>query len=158
VPKPATPAIAAAASTPDATGFVSITGQTDRKAKVSLALDANGTIVQTVRADAKGRFHFNATVGVGSRPVRLFVTAHGHRPTSMTLPVVRVGPQANPAPGTPPTTSNNSPDTSGSSQTGSQGGSLSTLEQIIYDESQWNNGVFAAWMTQMPDGGWYLGI
>jgi hypothetical protein len=158
VPGPATPAVAVAASIPDETGFVSIIGQTYRKAKVRLALQANGMILQTIRADANGWFHFNSTVGFGSTPMRLSVTAHGHRPTSMSLPVVRVRPQANPAPGTPPTTSNNSPGTSGSSQTGSQGGSLSTLEQIIYDESQWNNADFAAWMTQMQDGGWYLGI
>jgi hypothetical protein len=98
VPEPATPAIAAAASTPDETGFVSIIGQTYRKAQVRLALQANGPIVQTIRADAKGWFHFNTTVGYGRTPLRLFVTAPGHRRTSMILPVVRVMPQANPAP------------------------------------------------------------
>jgi hypothetical protein len=156
VPKPATPAIAAAVSTPDATGFVDMIGQTYRKAKVRLALQANGTILQTQRADANGWFHFNSTVGFGSTPMRLSVTAHGHRPTSIILPVVRTRPNVLSSPGNPPTTSNNSPGTSGSSQTGSQEGNLSTLEKILRDSSAWSNADFAAWMTEQQDGGWYL--
>jgi hypothetical protein len=138
VPKPATPAIAVAASSPDPTGFVSIIGHTYRKAKVRLALQSNGVILQTIRADANGWFGFNTTVGYGRTSLRLFETAPGHTRTSMILPVVRVLPQANPAPGTPPT-SNNSPGTSGASQTGSQWGNLSTLEKTLLDSSELRN-------------------
>jgi hypothetical protein len=155
VPKPATPAIAVAASTPDENGFASIIGHTYRKAKVRLALQANGMILQTMRADANGWFQFNTTVGYGRTPLRLFVTAPGHRQNSMILPVVRVMPKANPAHGTPPT-SNNSPGTSGSSPTGSQGGYLSALEKILLDASEYRKADFAVWMTEQQDGGWYL--
>jgi hypothetical protein len=156
LPKPATPAIAAAVSTPDENGFVSIIGQTYRKAQVRLALQANGPIVQTIRADAKGWFHLNTTVGFGRTPMRLFVTAGGQRPTSIILPVVRVRPQANPAPGTPPTTSNNSPGTSGPSQTGSQGGSQSPANSgLISEFGGLPNAFFAVNNTLLQDGGYY---
>jgi hypothetical protein len=155
VPRPATPAVAVAASIPDETGFVSIIGQTYRKAKVRLALEANGMILQTIRADANGLFHFNTTVGFGRTQMRLFVTAQdGHRRTSIILPVVRVGPPVLAAPGTPPTTSNNSPGTSGSSQTGSQGGGLSpTNYEWAYPDGYLFKRWFADQYTLLPDSG-----
>jgi hypothetical protein len=148
VPKPATPAIAAGVSTPDPFGEVTIVGQTYSRAMVRLAHQANGVILQTIRAAANGRFHFNAIVGFGSTPLSLSVTAHGHRPTSIVLPVVRVRPQANPAPGTPPTTSN------GSSQTGSQGGSHSlTNHKRAYAANDYYNRWWADLHTLLPDSG-----
>jgi hypothetical protein len=157
VPRPATPAIAVAASTPDGTGFVSIFGQTYRKAKVRLALEANGMILQTLRADANGWFHFNTTVGFGRTQMRLLVTAQdGHRRASMILPVVRFRPPVPPAPGTLSTTSNNAPGTSGSSPTGSQGGSQSPTN---YDEwasaaGGWGDAYFAIYHSLLQDGGY----
>jgi hypothetical protein len=153
VPRPATPAIAVATSIPDANGFVSIIGHTYRKAKVRLALQSNGAIVQTIRADVNGWFGFNTTVGYGRTQLRLIETAPGHRRTSMVLPVDRVRPQANTAPGSPPT-SNNSPGRSGSSQAGSQGGNLSTLEKIFLISSEYGDGTWAAEHALLQDGGY----
>jgi hypothetical protein len=85
VPKPATPAIAGTVTAPDGNGSVTLTGQTYRRAKVSLQV--NGTNVQTTRSNAKGMFQFTFTVGPGSTTVGLSATAHGHRPTSTTMTV-----------------------------------------------------------------------
>jgi hypothetical protein len=94
---------------PDANGSVTITGQTYRRARVSLDLQADGTIEQTTRADAAGRYQFTFTVGFGGTPVRVSATAHGHRATSLTLTVNRAQTPGNPSPGTPKTTGNPSP-------------------------------------------------
>jgi hypothetical protein len=98
----AQPAITAVvAAGPDANGSVTILGRTYRRAKVSLDVQADGTIEQTTKANAKGQFHFTFTVGFGGTPVRLFATAHGHRPTSITLTVNRTESLPSPSPGTP---------------------------------------------------------
>jgi hypothetical protein len=97
--QPAITAVVAAG--PDANGSVTIVGRTYRRAKVSLDLEADGTIEQTTKAKAKGQFQFTFTVGFGSTPVRLFATAHGHRPTSIALTVNRTEPLPSPSPGTP---------------------------------------------------------
>jgi hypothetical protein len=97
VPKSTITAVVAAG--PDANGSVTITGQTYRRAKVGLDLQADGTIQQTARANSKGQFQFTFTVGFGSTPVRLSATAHGHKATSTTLTVNRIPP---PIPTSPP--------------------------------------------------------
>jgi hypothetical protein len=96
VHKPAKRAITAVVTAgPDANGSVTISGRSYPGANVSLDLQADGTIEQTVKADAKGRFQFTFTVAFGSTPVRLSATAHGHRPTSTTLTVDCTQPPAN---------------------------------------------------------------
>src|SRR4051794_29456869 len=55
-PKPAMTAPVVAG--PDALGAVTVSGRTRAKAKVKLDIGADGSIEQTVKADAKGRFHF----------------------------------------------------------------------------------------------------
>jgi hypothetical protein len=107
VPKPARPAITAMVATgPDANGSVTITGQTYRRAKVSLDIQADGTIEHTVRANANGQFQFTITVGFGDTPMRLSETARGHRPTSTTLTVNRPQPTTSPPPGPTQPTAN----------------------------------------------------
>jgi hypothetical protein len=102
VTKPARSAITAVvAAGPDANGSVTITGQTYRRAKVSLDIQADGTIEQTVRANAGGEFQLTLTVGFGNTPIRLSETARGHRPTSTTLTVNRPQPTAPPPPTSP---------------------------------------------------------
>jgi hypothetical protein len=103
VPGPAAPAITAAVTTPDGNGSVTLTGQTYRRAKVGLQV--NGTNVQTTRSNARGRFLLTFTVGPGSTTVRVSATAHGHRPTSITMTVNRTqtptNQPGNPQPGNP---------------------------------------------------------
>jgi hypothetical protein len=99
VPRPAPPAITAAVTAgPDVNGFV--TGQTFRRAKVSLDIQAGGAVEQTNRADPRGRFAFNLAVGPGSTLFRLTATL-GHRSTSTTLTVSRAQSPPNVPPGTP---------------------------------------------------------
>jgi hypothetical protein len=96
VPKPATPAVTA----PDGYGSVTLTGQTYRRAKVSLQV--NGTNVQTTRSNTRGVFQFTFTVGPGSTTVGVSATAHGHRPTATTLTVNRPQPAPTATPQSPP--------------------------------------------------------
>jgi hypothetical protein len=86
------PAISAAVTGPDANGSVTISGRTYRRAKVSLDLQADGTIEQTAMANSRGQFQFTFTVGFGSTPVCLSATAHGHKATPTTLTVNRTPP------------------------------------------------------------------
>jgi hypothetical protein len=103
VPKPAAPAITAGVTAgPDANGSVTISGQTYPRAKVSLDLQADGTIEQTAKANSQGQFQFTFTVGFGSTPVRLSATAHGHKASSTTLTVNR-NPPSIPTPTPTPT-------------------------------------------------------
>jgi hypothetical protein len=94
-PKPAI--TAAVTASPDANGSVIIAGRAFPKAKVSLF--ANGTTVQTVRANAKGQYQFSFAVGYGSTPLRVSATAPGHKAASTTLTVSRT---PKPLPGTLP--------------------------------------------------------
>jgi hypothetical protein len=104
-PKPVKPAITAAVTGPHANGSVTFSGRTFPKAKVSLVLQAGGTIERTVKANAVGQFHVTCTVGFGSTPVRLVATAPGHRATSTTLTVTRIRPPVT-LPPAPPSTTN----------------------------------------------------
>jgi hypothetical protein len=144
---------------PDPKGSVTIFGKTYRRATVTLDLGANGTNEKTVQADARGRFTITVTVGFGTTPLRLAETARGHRAASLTQTEYWSRPQVLTPPGTPSTTSSNSPGTSGSSPTGTQGnsspgtsgssqtgfqvGNLPLWEQIAYDQAQWENGSLA---------------
>jgi hypothetical protein len=74
---------------PDTRGAVTVSGQTRAKAKVKLDIGADGSIEQTVKADAKGRFQFTFAVGFGATPVRLTLAQKGKRPPSALLVVIR---------------------------------------------------------------------
>jgi hypothetical protein len=103
--KPEKPTITAAVTAgPRANGSVTISGRTFPKARVSLALQADGTIERTVKANALGKFHFTLAVGFGSTPMRLVATAPGHRAASTTLTVNRIRPLATHPPAPPSTT------------------------------------------------------
>jgi hypothetical protein len=77
------------ASGPDASGQVIIAGHTHARAKVTLDVGANGSIEQTTRADAKGRFQFVVTVDFGLTRLRLSATGKGHKPAKETITVNR---------------------------------------------------------------------
>ena len=86
-PKPKITAIVAAG--PNATGAVTVTGKTYAKAKVKVDVGANGSIDQTVKANAKGVYQVSFTVGFGGTQVKLSATAPGHKATATTLMVNR---------------------------------------------------------------------
>jgi hypothetical protein len=113
VPEAATTAITASVTAPNGNGSVTLTGQTYRRAKVSLQV--NGTNVQTTRSTRSGQFGFTFTVGPGSTTVVVSATAHGHRPTSTTLTVNRTqtppNQPGNPQPGNPQPAANIPPGT-----------------------------------------------
>jgi hypothetical protein len=80
---------------PDANGSVIIASRSFPKAKVSLALLANGTIGQTTMANAKGQYQLRFIDGFGSMPVRVSAAAPGHKATLTVLMVNRREPPAN---------------------------------------------------------------
>jgi hypothetical protein len=143
VPVPVGPAITAVvAADPRADGSFVISGRTYPKAKVSLALQADGAIERTAKANAEGQYRVVLPASFGSTPVRLTATARGHQATSTTLTVSNTQ--------TPPILPSGS---TGSSQSGSQGGSHSPFDfGPSSDSSEWYNAYLAIWSSL---GAWY---
>lgn len=69
------PTITAMATTPNASGLVTITGKTFGRAMVKLDVGADGRIDQKFKATVKGKFHFTFTVPYGTTPVKITQTS-----------------------------------------------------------------------------------
>jgi RHS repeat-associated protein len=71
-------------------GIVTLSGKTDARAKVRLDLGANGSVEQTVKTRANGRFQITFDVGFGTTPIRLSAAATGKKPAKAIVAVIRL--------------------------------------------------------------------